>query len=213
MVEQDVAVAQLVEDVGGLAAQMQRLGREGRELQVGPLHVAVEEHQPRQIHRAIAAKDLVLVELEVHPQALDNLRIGAGFNLQAHGVALAAVVQLHANGFKQRARFFLFEVEVGVARDAEGGVRQHFVAAIHAGEVLRDQVLQQQVVVRAVGGGQADKARQRARHRDHAQHLRARSCVRLARSSSARQSALFSTRGNGCAGSMEMGVSSGSTSR
>ncbi len=39
--------------------------------------------------------------------------------------------------------------------------------------MLLDQVLQQQVVVVAVVGGQADKAGQGARHRDHAQHLRA----------------------------------------
>ena len=173
MVEQDVVLAQLVEDVGGLAAQVERPGREGRELEVGPLHVAVEEHQPREVHRAVAAEDLVLVEFEVDAQALDDLRVGAGLDFQAHGVALAAVVQLDANGFQQRARFFLLEVEVGVAGDAEGGAGQHLVAAVHAGQVLRDQVLEQQVIEAAVGGGQADEAGQRAGHGDHSQHLRA----------------------------------------
>ena len=38
--------------------------------------------------------------------------------------------------------------------------------------MLLDQVLQQQIVVVAMAAGQADKARQRARHRDHAQNLR-----------------------------------------
>ena len=119
MVQQNVAMAQLVEDSGRLAAQQQRLGREGLELQIRPLHVAVKEHQARKIHRAFAAKDLVLVELEVHAQPLHNLRVGAGFDLQPHRVALAAVVQLHADGFQQRPRFFLLEVEVGIARHAE----------------------------------------------------------------------------------------------
>ena len=173
VVEQDVVLAQLVEDVGGLAAQVQRLGREGRELQIRPLHVAIKEHQPREIHRAVAAEDLVLVEFEVDAQPLDDLRVGAGLDLQAHRIALAAIVQLDANGLQQRARFFLLEIQVGIARDAEGGAGLHLVAAIHAGQVLRDQVLQEQVIVGTLGRGQANKAGQRAGHRNHAQHLRA----------------------------------------
>ena len=171
MVEEDVAGAQVFKDVGGLAAQVQRLGREGRELQIGPLNVAVEEHHARQVHGAFAAKDLVFFQFEVDPQALDDVGVGAGFDLQAHRVALAAVVKLHADGFQQRAGLFLFEVEVGIARDAKGRVGQHLVAAVHARQVLRDQVLQQQVVELALVGGKADEARQRARHRDHAQNL------------------------------------------
>ena len=118
-----------------------------------------------------------------------------------------------ADGFEQRARLFFFEVEVGVAGDAEGCAGEHLVAAIHAGEVLRDQVLEQEVVECAVFGGQADEAGQSAGHRDDAEHLRAGAACACARSSRARQSALLSTRGKGCAGSMAMGVSSGSTSR
>ena len=45
VVEQDVVLAQLVEDGGGLAAEVKGLGREGRELEVGALDVAVEEHE------------------------------------------------------------------------------------------------------------------------------------------------------------------------
>ena len=173
MVEQDVARAQVFEDVVGLAAQVERLRCEGRILQIRPLHVAVEEHHARKVHRAIAAKHLVLFQLEIHAQPLDDVGVGAGFDLQAHRVALAPVVQLHANRFEQRARLFLLEVEVGVAGHAKGGVGQHFVAAVHAGQILRDQVLQEQVVELAVGGGQANEPRQGARHGDHTQHLRA----------------------------------------
>jgi hypothetical protein len=134
------------------------------------------------------------------------------FNLQAHGVALAAVVQFDADGFKQRARFFFLEVEVGVAGDAEGGVGQHLVAAVHAGEVLRDQVLEQQVIEFPSAAGRRTK-RGRARGTVTTPSTCGPELRRLARSSSARQSALLRTRGKGWAGSMEMGVSSGSTSR
>ena len=62
------------------------------------------------------------------------------------------------------------------------------------------------------GGGKADEARQGAGDGDNAEDLGPEP-RRLARSSRARQRALLRTRGKGCAGSMEMGVRSGSTSR
>jgi hypothetical protein len=141
VVEQNVALAQFIEDAGGLAAEQERFGREGLELEVGPLDVAVEKHEAREIQETLAAKNLGLVELEVHAQPLHNLGIGIAFDLQAHCVAFAAIVQLHADGLEQRARFFLLEIEVGVARDAERCGGKHLVAAIHATEMLFDQVL------------------------------------------------------------------------
>ena len=76
------------------------------------LDVFVEKHQAREVDGAFAAKDLVFVELKVYAQALNDLRIGAGFDFEANGVAFAAVVELDADGLKQGARFFFFEVEV-----------------------------------------------------------------------------------------------------
>jgi hypothetical protein len=172
MVQQNVAMAQLVEDAGRFPAQHERLGREGLELQVRPLDVAVEKHQPRQIDGAFSAKNLALVELEVHAQPLHNLGVGVAFDLQPHRVALAPVMQLHADRLQERPRFFLLEVEVRVARHAEGRRSQHRVAAVHAGQMLLDHLLQEHVVVMAVRAGQVDEPGQRARHRHHAQHLR-----------------------------------------
>src|SRR6201998_1559164 len=99
---------------------MQRLGREGRELEVGALDVAVEKHEARQIHWSVAAEDLVFVELEVDAEAFDDFRVSAGFDFEANGIALAAVVELDADGFEQGACFFFLEVEVGIAGDTEG---------------------------------------------------------------------------------------------
>ena len=50
---------------------------------------------------------------------------------------------------------------------------EDLVAAIHAGEVLGDEVLEQQVVIGAVVGRQADEARQGAGNGDDAEDLRA----------------------------------------
>ena len=79
-------------------------------------------------------------------------------------------MKFHANGFQQRARFFLLEVEIGIARDAEGDAGQHLVAAVHAAEILRNQVLKEEVIKGAVGSGQANEPGQGARHRHHSQH-------------------------------------------
>ena len=147
------------------------LGREGLELEIGAADVVVKEHEAREVDGAFAAEDLVFVEFEVDAQALDDLGVCAGLDFEADGVALAAVVELDANGFKQRARFFFFEVEVGVAGDAEAGVGEDLVAAVHAGEVLGDEVLEEQVVVCAVLGGKADEAWQGAGHGDDAEDL------------------------------------------
>ena len=171
VVEQDIVLAQLFEDGGGLAAEHEWFGREGWELEVGAADIFVEEHEAGEIDGAFAAKDLVFVEFEVDAQALDDFGMGAGFDFEADGVAFAAVVELDADGFKQRARFFFFEVEVGVAGDAEAGVGEHLVAAIHAGEVLGDEVLEEQVVVFAFSGGQADEAGQGAGYGDDAEDL------------------------------------------
>ena len=70
-------------------------------------------------------------------------------DFEAHRIAFAAVVQLGANGFEQRARLFFLEVEIAVARDAEGGLGENFVAAVHAGGIVLDQVLQKDEVVGA----------------------------------------------------------------
>ncbi len=67
-------------------------------------------------------------------------------------------MQLDADGFEQRAGFFLFEVEVGIAGDAEAGAGDNLIAAIHAGEVLRDELVEEQVVEAAVGGGQGARS-------------------------------------------------------
>ena len=146
-------------------------GCEGGELEVGAADVFVKEHEAGEVDGAFAAKDLVLVEFEVDAEALDDVRVCAGLDLEADGVAFAAVVELDADGFKERAGFFFFEVEVGVAGDAEAGVGQDFVTAVHAGEVLGDQVLEEEVVVFAILGGQADEAGQGAGHGDHAENL------------------------------------------
>src|ERR1035441_3617735 len=66
VVEQYVMMAQLVEDIYGLAAQFEGFGCKGRKLEIRTLHVGIEENQPRKVHRAVATEDLILIQLEVN---------------------------------------------------------------------------------------------------------------------------------------------------
>ena len=110
------------------------------------------------------------VELEVDAEAVDDFGIGLAVDFEADGVAFAAVVQLGADGFEQRARFFFLEVEIAVAGDAKGGAGEDFVAAIHAAGVALDEVGEKDVVLGAVGGGDAHEARQGTGNGEHAEH-------------------------------------------
>ncbi len=173
MVKEDVAGAQVLKNIGSFAAEGERARGEGCELEVGARHVRVEEHDAGEIHRAIAAKDLVFFELEVDAQALNDFSVRAGLDFEADGVAFAPVVELDADGLEQRAGFFFFEVKVGVASDAEGGEGEDFIAAVHAAEVFGDEVLEEEVVEFAVGVGQADEAGQGTGNGDDAEDERA----------------------------------------
>ena len=139
----DVAVAQLVEDVRRFAAGAQLAGHEGGELEVGPGRVGVDHACAREVDGAFGAIDLGLGKLEVDAEALDDFGIGGALDFEADGVAFAAVVELYADGFEEVAGFLFLKVEIAVAGDAEGGLGEDLVAAVHAGGVALDEVLEE----------------------------------------------------------------------
>ena len=79
--------------------------------------------------------------------------------------------------------------------------------------LLLDQIVEKDEVVGSGAGRQRHQAREGRGTVSTPSDGGPELPLRLRRSSRARQSALLSTRGKGCAGSMVMGVSSGSTSR
>ncbi len=131
MMQQNVAVAQLVKQVCGLAIEAEFARNERLEFEIGAGRCAVQGHDPGEIDRTLGVEDQGLIQLEIRAQAVDDLRIGVGIDLQAHGIAFAPVVQLGAHGLQQRARFFFLEVEIAVARDAKGSAGKDLVSAIH----------------------------------------------------------------------------------
>ena len=103
MVQKDVAVANLVEKIGGLAIEAQLARDEGLEFEFGVRGGAVQGHHAGEIHGPVGVVDKRLVELEIRTQAVDDLGIGLAVDFQSHRVAFAAIVQLGADGFQQRA--------------------------------------------------------------------------------------------------------------
>jgi len=60
-----------------ICAQVEGLGRERRELEVGALDVTVKDIRRERFTGPSLPEDLVFFEFEVDAQALDDLRIGA----------------------------------------------------------------------------------------------------------------------------------------
>ncbi len=162
MVEQDVVAPQLLKQIAGLGGQAQLPRHKGTELQIRPRRLVVNIKQPRKVHRAVNRKNLPAVKFKHCAQALDNLGIGLGLDLHAHRVSLAAVVQFRAHRFQQIARFLLLQVEVAVARDAEGGGRNDVVALIHPRGMVHDQIGKKNEIDGPLRW-QADQSRQRPR--------------------------------------------------
>src|SRR5580698_5292691 len=176
VVEQHVTLAHEFENRGWAGLQSQFARHERAEFQIGARHRVVEIKDARKVWRTVDAKRLPGREAEIYDQAIDDFLIGAGFDFQAHGFALAAAMQLRVHRIHDAARLFLFEVQVAVARHAEGCGRKHFVAVVEAVGAGLNHVGKENEINRAVFRGKLHKARERARHGDDAE-IRLRSAT------------------------------------
>ena len=73
----------------------------------------------QEIERAVDEVDVVLGQLENIEQHAPHVRRAAVLDLEPDGVAARALAQLVLDGAQQIFRFFLVDVEIAVARDAE----------------------------------------------------------------------------------------------
>ena len=91
----------------------------------------VNIEQPRQVHRSVHRKNLPGFQFEVGAQALDDFRIGVGFNLKAHRISLAPVVQFSPYRLQQIAGLFLRQIKIAVAGHTKSCGRNDVVPVIH----------------------------------------------------------------------------------
>jgi hypothetical protein len=101
VVEQDVAAAQLGEQVDLGAGGAPRAGDEGGVLEVGPLDVVVDRGEAVEVDGAVDAVEVVGLEVELAQQQLGDLGRAGLADLEADGVAEVAGPQLALEGVEQ----------------------------------------------------------------------------------------------------------------
>ena len=100
-------------------ANVNLAGHERRILQVRALGLFVKMKEALKIDWAAYAEHQRLVELELRYQPRNDVGVRAFFDFQPHRNAFAALRHLGIDGLQQGAAFFLFEVQVAVAGNAE----------------------------------------------------------------------------------------------
>ena len=171
VVQQHVALADRVEH-GLQVAGGARL--ELCELQIRPVDHVVDLDHPVEVDRAVDLVDRVRRQVEVVQQHAHHVGRAALVDLQPHRAQVAAAQQFVAQGQREVVDVVLVQDQLGVAGHPELVRAQHG----HAREQFVDEGRQQRAeehevvagVAVAVGIGQADDPRQRAR-RAHDRHV------------------------------------------
>ena len=170
MVHEHVGRAEQPEEVGwwlGALQQHRRLRYPGLVLQVRTVET-VERPQAAEVERSVDDVDVGVGELELAAEQLEHLARHLGVDLESHDAPeLAPAAQDRLDRFEEILGF-VFQFEVGVARDPERVIREHFHAREQRLELRRDELLQQHEA-HAVGEG--DEAGERRRHLDPGETL------------------------------------------
>ncbi len=166
MVQENVALANRVEDARGRVENVSRRRKERRVLQGRQVELH-HRHQVRGAERAGDLVDVARVELELRAQELPDVLRAAVFDLETDRRAETAAAQVVGHAPEQVAGLVLPDLDVGVARDAEGRSAQDLHPGKQAVEIGLDELLEQDELERlARGPGHRDEPRQRSRDLD-----------------------------------------------
>ena len=136
----------------------------------------VNFHQARRVQRAVDDVQVVFRQVQRAEERRTDLRRAILFQFKPHGRALAAIVQFVFNRLEQIVGVFFVDVQLAVARDAEMPVTKDICARKQIGEVVADEMAEEDVILAWIVAGQFHQPRQHARHLDHGemtQHLAA----------------------------------------
>ena len=123
-------------------------------LELGPVHI-IEGHEFGKAHGPLDAVDLEGLQAQAPGQKVHQLARGLVGDLQPHHVAEAALFHQVAHGFQQVVGLVLFDLQIGVAGDAEQGGADHRMAGEEQAQILGHEVFQQHDVVTAHVGVEA----------------------------------------------------------
>ena len=146
MVQQHVLLTHHLEDVG---AGGQRLGQHGLKrtvAQAGKGVAGKKRLEVQEIDRTLQPVQVNLREPEGFQQKTLGFRRGVRLHLEPHGVAAVEAAQFFLDRVKKIFGFLLIDVEVGVARHAEGVRLTHLQPDEEPAQVVLDEVLQREIV-------------------------------------------------------------------
>ena len=153
MEEHHVPLAQVAEHVAFLE-QARDVPLDAGRLELGPVHI-IEGHEFGKAHGPLDAVDLEGLQAQAPGQKVHQLARGLVGDLQPHHVAEAALFHQVAHGFQQVVGLVLFDLQIGVAGDAEQGGADHRMAGEEQVQILGHEVFQQHDVVTAHVGVEA----------------------------------------------------------
>jgi hypothetical protein len=168
LVDQHVAALQPLEERLGRRQRDGIRRRVRRKTQLRLVDQVDQLREPRQVHRPVHAVQRLRRQVELRQQEARERFGTAGRHLQAHGLAVVAVLQALAQSGAQVLHVFLVDRKVGMARDAELREVAHLAAREHARQMRPHHARQrheQRLAVRHLGR-HADQARQHARQLD-----------------------------------------------
>ena len=168
LVDQDVAPAHLRHHAAGTRQRVRPGRAPGGKQQVGLARQVDQLHQPHQVHGPRHAHHGGVGQAELRLQQVRQEGRAPGRHLEAHRLAVVALLQALAQGGAQVAHVFFIDSQVGMARDAKLRELQHLAARKQLAQMGADDARQadEALPLGRTLARQSHQARQRARHLD-----------------------------------------------
>ena len=162
VVQQDVALAHMVKNIGLRFERDDRAGREALVAQLGTVDLHRERHEAGEIQRTVDPEDVLLLEVENVEQAREDMFRAVFFDLEPDRGASLNLAQFFLDRMEQVARFLLVHIEVAVPCDAEEVGTLHGDATEKRLHMILDNVAEENIVVAIRLRGEWHEARQDA---------------------------------------------------
>ncbi len=140
VVNQDVALANMEENIALGIERHDGIGREALVPQVRPVNLESQRHEADEIQRSIDAKDVFLLETEDLQQAVDHVLRAILLHLDTDGGAAVHLAQFGLDGVEKVLRLLLVDVQVAVASDAEDVGALHLHPVKQGAHVVLDDM-------------------------------------------------------------------------
>jgi peroxiredoxin Q/BCP len=160
VVEEEVALANGAEEVGGLAHGGGLRGDEGLVAEFRGVGAGVDGHEAGRIEGAVDEVEVVLGQVEGFEEVLVDFGGRVVIHLESDGGSFAAVVEFLFDGAEEVSGVVLVDVELAVARHSEVPEAAYFGSGEEVGEMVADHLAQEDVVALIGRAGQLDDAGQ-----------------------------------------------------